>query len=142
IMSSRWYDAEAIHALLDLLQTASRNPRFAEEAGDAVMSKTLSGFFRAAARFLVTPERYVNHAHRLWGKYYDTGEFEIRMTSDSSTRTTIRRWNSHHPILCYMNVAAAHVIYATLGCEDVRVTRVKCVGHGAGACEYEAAWSP
>ncbi len=142
VLSSKWYDAVAIHALLDLLQTASRNPRFAEEGGHAVMSKTLSGVFRAMTRFLLTPERYVNHAHRLWGHYYDTGEFEIRMTGDSSTRTTIRQWNSHHPILCDMNIAAASVIYATIGCDDVKVTRVKCVGRGSGTCEYEVTWSP
>lgn len=142
VLSSRWYDAGAIHALLDLLHKASGNPRFAEEGAQAVMSKTLSGVFKAMTRFLLTPERYAKHAHRLWGHYYDSGVFELRMTSDSSTRTVIRDWPSHHPILCDMNSSAAAEIYRTIGCEDVRVTRVKCVSHGGPRCEYEVTWRP
>ena len=93
-------------------------------------------------RFLLTPERYAKHAHRLWGHYYDTGDFQIRLTSPSSTQTVIRSWRSHHPILCDMNVAAADVIYAAIGCLDVRTERLECVGHGDARCEYRVTWTP
>jgi hypothetical protein len=76
ILSSRWYPADAIHALLDAIIAGidpDRRRESIERAADAVMRATLRGVYRILFEWLATPDRYARFADRLWRSYYDSG---------------------------------------------------------------------
>jgi hypothetical protein len=44
-------------------------------------------------------------------------------------------------VLCDMNGAAGRVIYETMGCQAVTVTRGACVDHGDAECRFTMRWT-
>jgi hypothetical protein len=143
ILSSRWYEAAAIHALLDAL-TGSATPderaRMAEHGAAAIMGATLRGLYRVLFEWLATPARYARFADRLWRAYYDAGEFSVEQVGDARAIATIRAWPSHHPFLCEMHRYAAAEIYRAMGCEDVQVRREACIAAGTHTCRFVTTW--
>jgi hypothetical protein len=143
ILSSRWYEAAAIHALLEAL-TGSAEPaeraRMAEQGAAAIMRGTLRGLYRVLFDWLATPARYARFADRLWRAYYDAGEFTVEQIGETRAVATIRAWPSHHPFLCEMHRHAAAEIYREMGCEDVQVRREACVAAGTDTCRFVTTW--
>jgi hypothetical protein len=143
ILSSHWYDARAIHALLDALvdsRDAAERSRMAEEGARAIMSATLRGLYRLLFDWLATPERYARFADRLWRSYYDSGELEVVQADPTRAVSTIRNWPSHHPLLCEMHRHAADEIYTAMGCDGVSVRRESCVSQGDPECRFVTTW--
>jgi hypothetical protein len=144
VLASTWYPTEAIHALLDRMTAGmSRAEReaFAVEGASVVMRNTLRGLYKALFRVIATPDRYPRMASRVWSQYYRSGDFKVENQGSGSSRSYIRAWTSHHPVLCDMNGAAAQVIYETMGCQGVAVTRVSCVDGGGPECSFVVRWT-
>lgn len=145
ILSSRWYEAASIHALLDAI-LAGLDPDHRREsihrAADAVMQGTLRGVYRVLFEWLATPDRYARFADRLWRSYYDSGDMHVVQETPERAVCTIRAWASHSAQLCDMNAAAAGSIYRAMGCTDVVVARSHCVAQGASECRFVTTWSP
>ncbi len=144
ILSSRWYAADAIHALLDAV-LAGIDPDHRRDsigrAADAVMLRTLRGVYRILFEWLATPDRYARFADRLWRSYYDCGEMRVVQETPERALCTIHGWHSHSARLCDMNAAAAASIYRAMGCADVTTHRTACVDQGASECRFVTTWA-
>jgi hypothetical protein len=142
ILTSRWYDSEAMFSLLDVVGTglgAAERIAVGERAADAVIRKTLRGVYRVLFSWLATPERYASFAERLWRSYYDTGTMAVVSVGERAV-CTIRDWRSHSQLGCEMNRAAAMAIYRAMGCAGVTTRREACVGEGASECRFVTTW--
>ena len=145
ILSSRWYAADAIHALLDAILAgidADDRRDSIGRAADAVMRATLRGVYRILFEWLATPDRYARFADRLWRSYYDCGEMHVVQETPERAVCTIRDWHSHSPQLCDMNAAAAASIYRAMSCTGVTTQRTACVAQGASECRFVTTWAP
>ena len=144
ILSSRWYRADAIHALLDAVIAGidpDQRRESIERAADAVMRATLRGVYRILFEWLATPDRYARFADRLWRSYYDSGEMHVVQETPERAVCTIRDWGSHSAQLCDMNAAAAGSIYRAMGCTEVVARRTSCVAQGADECRFVTTWA-
>lgn len=144
ILTSQWYVASDVHALLDAI-IAELDPfeqrKLADEGASAVMQATLQGVYKVLFSWMATPERYAAHAHRLWSRYYDCGSFEVEMQTPLKAVCTVSEWTTHHPFMCLLNRGAAEEIYTAMGCENVSTRRTACVGQGASECCFVTTWT-
>ena len=143
ILSSKWYRADAVHALLDAIVADRDTPSVAALTGEPiadVMDKTLGGVYRALFTWMATPARYAKYGGKLWASYYGDGEVEIVEDGGNGSTTTVKGWLGHHPFLCQANVEAARSLYTHMGCQGVEATREACVDEGADACRYVVRW--
>jgi len=145
LLSSRWYSARTVHALLDtLVHEPDRDSRraLARQTAGAVLDGTIKGVYRMLFAWIATPERYARFAPALWDSYFDTGIFEVSEYAPGRTVAHVRDWRSHHPFLCEVNREAAVVLYRAMGCKNVKAERVACVDDGAPSCTFVTTWSP
>lgn len=145
IIASRWYSAEAVHALLDALVgdiPVDRRQKLAFDGAAAIMDATLHGIYRMLFRLMATPERYAKHAPRLWTAYYDSGQIRVTIDEQGRAVATIDKWSSHHPFICELNWGAATAIYTMMGCRQVTTKRLSCVAEGQPECRFVSSWRP
>ena len=144
LVSSKWYPAKIIFALMDAIEAqipAEELPSFAMRGAAAVMDVTLSGVYRILFRMMATPERYAKYGQKLWLTYYDSGSFIIVPEPGGNGATcTISRWKAHHPLICAINRGASIAIYRAMGCREVGCVRESCVSDGATACRFVTRW--
>jgi len=143
VVSSVWYPAPAVFALLDaLLDDVAPDDRaaLAREGARAVLGVTLSGIYASVFRLIMTPERYVRHCQRLWERFYDTGTMTKDALSPRHHRTTIRDWGAHHPFICELHTWSSEHIYTAMGCRGAVVQRIECVATGGDACRFDIRW--
>lgn len=144
VLSSKWYDASEIHALVDSLlvsTSAAERERIAREGADAVMKRTLRGVYKLLFDWMATPERYAKYAHKLWASYYDESVLEIAHPEPGLAVSVIRGWRAHHPFICDLNREASRAIYGAMGCEDASCVRTHCVSDGEPMCRFETRWT-
>jgi predicted hydrocarbon binding protein len=145
VLTSTWYDAKVVHALVDSLLvgvSAAERERIAHEGADAVMKRTLRGVYKLLFDWMATPARYAKYAHKLWDSYYDAGTVEITMPEPGFAVSVVRDWRAHHPFVCDLNREASRAIYQAMRCRDVTATRTHCVDRGDAECRFETRWTP
>ncbi len=143
ILSSSWYEAAPVHALLEALcasLTPEERESFAREGGRAIIEATLTGVYRWLFQAMMTPERYARNADRLFGRFYDTGVFRKEILGPRHHRTHLTDWRAHHRIICEFFPATIEYIYSSMGCRGVHVARTACVDDGAAECTLETTW--
>ena len=144
VLTSDWYPAEQVHALLDEIARGKSEAAIndlAVGASGAIMRSTLRGLYRVLFEWMATPERYAKYAPKLWSTYYDSGEVSVELLSDRLTAVAIvSNWRSHHPLMCELNRGAALEIYAAMGCRDVTNERAQCVSRGDPHCRFITRW--
>jgi hypothetical protein len=144
ILASRWYDADAIAALLDAIVADAppdQREHMARQAAHAVMQQTLRGVYRMLFQWLATPERYAGFAERLWRSYHDGGRMAVDQVTPTMAICTITDWPGHHPFMCAMCRASAEVIYTEMGCKHVICEREQCIDDGADHCRFVTRWT-
>ena len=144
VIASRWYPIVALHALIDEMladYSPAARTAFAREAARHTAESSLRGIYRFLFETIMTPERYVRRAHKLFSRFYDTGTMTKLQTAEHEHTTIITDWNGHHPVLCDVLLYGGEFIYPSLGCRDVRVERVSCVATGGSDCRYVVRWS-
>lgn len=140
ILPSVWYPASRMHRLLDVLFAAvepSQRLRLAASAGEHVFEAQMSGLQRAIFRLMLTPDRYVKHAHRAWRHNFTNGELAYERM-ERAHRCTYTGWRAHHPLICRMMMAGKLTVYRAMGLPDPRVEVVRCA-RGEG-CESIVRW--
>lgn len=145
IVSTTWYPAGAVNALLDAIEQQIEpkdRERVTLEAARAVMDVTLSGVYRVLFRMMASPERYARYCQKLWSTYYDSGRIEIVLSQEGTTAvTTTSGWTAHHPLSCDLNRGASVAIFLAMGCRNVSCVREACVVQGAPACRFVTRWT-
>jgi hypothetical protein len=144
VLSSEWYRAELVHALLDQIvrdKSEAAVRELAAGASSAVMRATLRGLYRVLFQWMATPERYARYAPKLWASYYDSGETKVELTPGGmGAISTIRNWRSHHPLICELNRGAGVEIYTAMGCVEPQVESTRCISRGDPECQFVARW--
>jgi len=143
VLSSAWYPAAAIHALLDGFVADHRDDRevLAREGAKATIDATLTGVYRWLFQTMMSPDRYGRSAQKLFSRYYEPGTMTKTPLGDAGHLSIVRDWPGHHPLLCDMLVHTAEYVYSALGCRNVRSPRTACVSEGAPECRFEITWS-
>jgi hypothetical protein len=143
VMQNVWYPAELVHELLDRLTegfTEQELERMAQDAAIHVMSATLRGVYKTMFSLIATPERYARHIPKLWRVHYDNGEPAILTRGPNEHRISFLAWESHHPFVCRLNMAAALPIYEAMGCKGVSWRRAHCKSQGGEHCTAIVTW--
>ena len=144
VLTSRWYDAPLVHALLDEVARGRNRIELRELAtagSQAVMDATLRGLYRVLFQWMATPDRYARYAHKLWDAYYDSGELSLTPEAGGKGATSsVRNWSSHHRLICELNRGAAIAIYSAMGMEGVTCDRAACVAEGQAECRFITRW--
>jgi hypothetical protein len=143
IIASGWYPAPAFHALIDAMLSVyppDQRRAFAREAAKATIDSTLKGVYRFLFEAMMTPDRYLGRAQKLFSRFYDCGTIEKIKVAPNIHRSVIRDWHSHHPVLCDVMLHMGEYVYPALGCRNVIVRRISCVSAGDPYCSYDASW--
>lgn len=138
-----WYPAEPVHHVLDELFVdvpPEQMRKIAEAAARHVMRANLTGIYQFAFSVIATPERFAQHAQRLWSLYYGSGQLRYESTGPQSFDIHYRGWAGHHPVICWLNMASAVPIFEIMGCEDVQWDRHACVSDGDHHCRSSVSW--
>jgi hypothetical protein len=139
-----WYPCELVHGILDQLTLGLSDwdrQRLSRETAEYVMETTLRGIYRAIYKAIVSPSMLARVSHRVWGLYYDTGESHVTVESKNAHRGSVKEWRGHHPFLCDVNRYSTEWMYRSLGCNQLVVKQLECVGKGAKACTTLTTWS-
>lgn len=139
-----WYPCELVHGIIDQLTLGLSDwdrQRLSREAADYVMETTLRGIYRAIFKAIVAPSMLARVSNRVWTLYYDTGESKVTAESKTVHRGSVTGWLGHHPFLCDVNRYSTEWMYRSLGCNQLVVKQLECVGKGAKCCTTLATWS-
>jgi hypothetical protein len=143
ILTSGWYEAGPVHALLESLCssfTPAERADFLREGGRAIIEATLTGVYRWLFQAMMTPERYARNADRLFGRFYDSGVLRKEILGPRHHRTHLTEWRAHHRIICEFFPSTLEYIYSSMGCQGVCVRRSACIDDGAAECTLEVTW--
>lgn len=136
-----WIPAPALTALMqayasvlqdDPIQTYRRLGR--ESCDD-----NLTAVYRLMSR-LARPEFILRRAVRVWGDFYDRGEFEVLETSPESGAIRVTGAGFPHPALCHRIGGWIERAIELSGGREVRVDHPACVFEGADCEEWRASW--
>jgi hypothetical protein len=143
VISSDWYAAATVHALLDALTlgaSEAERQELAREGAQAAIQATLRGVYRLLFQAMMSPDRYARDAQKLFSRYYNTGLMEKTATSPTSHRSVVREWTSHHPLLCDFILYTGIYVYGAMGCRDVALKKTACVSRGDRECVFTVDW--
>jgi hypothetical protein len=143
VLSSVWFDARDVHAVLDELtrgMTSAAYDALARDAGRATVQALMTGVQKIVFTNFMTPAAYSKLANLAFRLNYDAGQVFNEELAPHRHRGTVRDWVSHHPFLCRMNVAIKAEIYSTMGCENARIEQRFCRSDGDAECGSIIIW--
>lgn len=144
ILSNRWYEASAIHALCDeLVEGLSRTEArdLAYEASVGALEHSFNRFLRFVLKRMGSPQLHPRFAQRLWGWHFDTGTITVELIDPKKSIVRFGAdWTSHHPFICDMSTASDKVIYGAIGLSNVQCKQLSCVSHGGSHCSHSVSW--
>jgi hypothetical protein len=144
LIASEWYPAGGIHIVLDHMVSGlgvEERERISREGAQAVIHETLHGVYKIFFELMVSPERYMKNAPRLFSRFFDHGSMEKSATGPREHTSHIRGWEAHHPLLCDFLLHVSEYVYAAMGCKEVQVERFRCRGNGDEECAYRIRWA-
>ena len=142
ILAGEWYPYEAYAALLDVVRDGhGLDPEPAMHAvGRFAARQDVSGIFKVIS-VLASVERILQGASHFWGRYCDTGSFDIVEIEDGFGIGRIRDFpniaETHEQVL----VGWIEGIGLAAKARDVEVSRTASVHEGDGYTEYTMRWT-
>jgi hypothetical protein len=144
LISSEWYPAHGIHAVLDKMMEGrpqTERAAIAKSGAEAVIHETLHGVYKVFFEMMVSPERYLKNAQKLFSRFFDQGEMDKTATGPSEHTSVIRGWTAHHPLLCQFLRHISEYVYSAMGCKGVTAEKLRCIADGDEDCAYRVRWS-
>jgi hypothetical protein len=89
-----------------------------------------------------SPQIVLERASRLWTRYYDRGESQVEMISDT---TAIKRIVGCPDLPRYhdwLTTAYYEALLQQSSAREIAVKHIKCVANGGDCCETELRWRP
>jgi hypothetical protein len=77
----------------------------------------------------------------MWGKYHDTGIWEVRREGERHVVGFVRQWRGASEILCAGALFYCERLFELVGAKDVRIQHPECVARGAARCQFVVDWS-
>jgi predicted hydrocarbon binding protein len=123
---------EAAKVKREPLQTFSRR------AGRAAASEAFSGVYRVFA-LVLTPEKLLEKAARIWGSLYNRGELVVERLSERSAHVKLLNFPSEEAGCARITGWIERMVELT-GVKNPRVVQTRCCAKGAPACEWDLQW--
>jgi hypothetical protein len=143
LISSEWYPAHGIFAVLDKMmegRSPTERAELARRGAEAVIHETLHGVYKIFFELMVSPERYLKNSQKLFSRFFDQGEMEKIATGATEHTSVIRGW-AHHPLLCQFLRHVSEYVYSAMGCKSVTVEKLRCISDGDQDCAYRIRWA-
>ena len=112
--------------------------RFARRAGRAAASEAFSGVYRVFA-LVLTPEKLLEKASRIWGSLYNRGEMVVESRSDRGANIKLLNFPSEEAGCARVTGWIERMVELT-GVRNARVIQTHCCSKGAPACEWDIQW--
>src|SRR5579859_1534486 len=93
LIASEWYPAGGIHIVLDHMiagLSAEERERISREGAQAVIHETLHGVYKIFFDLMVSPERYLKNAPKLFSRFFDHGTMQKAATGPREHTSYIR----------------------------------------------------
>ena len=111
---------------------------FARRAGRAAASEAFSGVYRVFA-LVLTPDKLLEKASRIWGSLYNRGELRVEKRSDRNAHVTLLNFPSEEAGCARVTGCIERMVELT-GVRNPRVAHSRCHAKGAPACEWDLQW--
>jgi hypothetical protein len=140
LAGSDWYPVSLAHRLLEgvAVTIGPEMPRLIREATEQSVSRLTRGMYATLFRMVASPALYAKHVQRAWRMLHDTGTRRMVFLEPETIESTIEDWPGHHPWLCVITTETMRATFVAMGCKDVTVDRLDCVGRatsrGAASC--------
>jgi hypothetical protein len=144
LLAASWYPARLSHLVLDRVtmgMSDAQIERFARDSTRHLVARGMSGVYRFVLRRVVTPELYALSVDRIWRQWHTTGQREVTITSPTTAKSIVRRWEGHHPVLCTITIETMCAVLETMGCKGLHWKRTACVSRGAKECVTLLEWT-
>ena len=144
LLATTMYPYALIGQVLRGMISAMRPPdedQFLREIAAAGMDRSLNTVFRAAMRFMVTPESYAPRAQEIWNLYHDSGTVTVLSIKSNEYRVQLSDWPQHDNYVCRICMEARRRALERMGAVDVEARREKCQGWGHDVCTHAFKWT-
>jgi hypothetical protein len=112
---------------------------FARRAGRAAASEAFSGVYRVFA-LVLTPEKLLEKASRIWGSLYNRGELVVERKAASGAHIKLLNFPTEEAG-CSRITGWIERITELTGVRNARVVQTRCYSKGAPACEWDLLWA-
>ncbi len=142
LLASTWYPAALAHYLCDraIDGTTDEGRSIARESNRDIVPRMIHGIYKVLYQSMASPELYAKHVDRQWKKLHTTGERGFVIRAEGQALSTIRNWEGHHPLLCWMMIYTMASLFEAMRFQDVTVERLSCVAHGGEECATVLRW--
>jgi hypothetical protein len=136
-----WVPASALTGLMEACAAAGAEAPAAvyRRLGRQSCDDTLTSIYRLMSR-LARPEFILRRAVRVWGDFYDRGEFEVLETSPESGAVRVTGAGFPHPALCHRISGWIERAVELSGGREVEVEHPVCTFERGEAEEWRARW--
>jgi len=111
---------------------------FSRRAGRAAASEAFSGVYRVFA-LILTPEKLLEKASRIWGSLYNRGELVVERKNDRSAHIQLLDFPSEEAGCARITGWIERMVELT-GVKSPRIVQTRCFAKGAPACEWDLQW--
>jgi hypothetical protein len=136
LLPVNWYPVDSF---LGLLHAAAPlvGPTFYDEFGEFSAEFEITTFQRIMLRF-ASPASFVEHAGRIWPRFYDSGEWQVEGT-ERRIRGTLRNFAVVDANFCQVLVAWIRRA-GRMSAPRFEVHHPECRARGAAACVFTGTW--
>jgi hypothetical protein len=137
-----WYRTEIYESLITALDRALGDGKLGimGDFGHFQADHDLNLFYRIVLRFW-SPAILIEKTAEMWGKYHDTGIWEVRREGDTHAVALLGQWLGASETMCAGIVSYVERLFELVGAKGVRVQHPECVTRGAAKCKFVLDWS-
>jgi hypothetical protein len=137
-----WYPVELHRDLLHALDRAQDTGgehevvrRAAASDIEFAVTRIHRLFFRVA-----NPGFVLGRATDIWGRFYDSGVWDVTHFTDTSAAGTLRDFAVIDPLYCEYVRGFIQRLFELVGANEPRTRHTKCRARGDAACRFEGEW--
>lgn len=137
-----WYRTESYESLIAAVDRELGDGKLGilGEFGRFQAEHDLNLFYRIVLRFW-SPAVLIEKTAEMWGKYHDTGIWEVRREGEMHVVAFLGQWLGASEIMCAGFVSYVERLFELVGAKGVRVQHPECVTRGAARCQFVVNWS-
>jgi predicted hydrocarbon binding protein len=137
-----WYDialADRVNrAIVDALGGGSME--VIEALGRYSASEDLKTIHRLFLR-MANPAFVIERLAEFWGRYQDSGVWNVVRESETRVTATLRGWGSRDEATCVRLAAYSKRLFELVGAKNAWLDRRSCEARGDEACVFAGGWS-
>ncbi len=141
LMPISWIDLNVVmHHLIAQDKVLGRGDfTFADELMRHIALKQINGFYKLLLKFS-KPEKLIEKAPTIWGRYFDTGKLEATSVTPGAATLRLTEFpglplNHEHLSVPFMKELLTHA-----GAKHCKCEHPKCLARGDQYCLFELSW--